>query len=129
MNMVPFTIEDLYGGLGECHGLLRDEGENLCFEFRTQDSLAGLIRSRVREVRIPVKELVSVQLTKGWLGTTWLGVTIVIQAAKLDTLKEVPRSSQGRVELSIARKDADAAEKFVASLHEEDGKSDGEGRS
>ncbi len=121
MNMVPFTINELYGGLGECHGLLRDEGENLCFEFQTQDSLAGLIKSRVREVRIPVKELVSVTLTKGWLGTSWMGVTIVIQATKLDTLKDIPRSSQGRVELSIARKDRDAAEKFVANLHEDDG--------
>jgi hypothetical protein len=64
--------------------------------------------------------LVSVTLTKGWLGTTWLGVTIVIQAAKLETLRDVPRSSQGRVELSIARKDRDAAEKFVANLHESD---------
>jgi hypothetical protein len=51
MNMVPFKIDDLYGGLGECHGLLRDEGENLCFEFQTQDSLAGVLKSRVREVR------------------------------------------------------------------------------
>jgi hypothetical protein len=119
MIMVPFTIDDLYGGLGECHGLLRDEGETLCFEFQTQDSLAGLIKSRVREVRVPVKELVSVTLTKGWLGTTWLGVTIVIQAAKLESLKDVPRSSQGRVELSIARKDREAAEKFVANLHED----------
>lgn len=120
MNMVPFTIGDLYGGLGECHGLLRDEGDHLGFEFQTQDSLAGLIRSSVKEVRAPLKELVSVTLTKGWLGTTWLGVTIVIQAARLETLKDVPGMNQGRVELSIARKDRDAAEKLVADLHEAD---------
>jgi hypothetical protein len=118
MNMVPFTIGDLYGGLGECHGLLRDEGEHVCLEFQTQDSLAGVIKSRVQEVRAPVKDLVSVTLTKGWLGTTWLGVTIVIQAARLETLKDVPGVMQGRVELSIARKDRDAAERFVADLHE-----------
>src|SRR5262249_8354394 len=119
MNMVPFSIGDLYGGLGECHGLLRDEGENLYFEFQTQDSLAGVIKSPVREVRVPVKDLVSVTLTKGWLGTTWLGVTIVIQAARLETLKEVPGTSQGRVELSIARKDREAADRLVANLHED----------
>jgi hypothetical protein len=120
MNMVPFTIGDLYGGLGECHGLLRDDGDHLAFEFQTQDSLAGIIRSNVKEVRVPLKELVSVTLTKGWLGTTWLGVTIVIQAARLETLKDVPGMNQGRVELSIARKDRDAAERLVADLHEPD---------
>src|SRR5262245_60903702 len=116
MNMVPFTIGDLYGGFGECHGLLRDEGEQLCFEFQTKDSLAGLIKSRVREVRVPVKELVSVTLPKGWLGRSWLGVTMVIQATRLKTLKDVPGTTQGRVELSIARKDRDAAEQLVATF-------------
>ena len=120
MNTVPFTIGDLYGGLGECHGLLRDEGEHLGFEFQTRDSVAGIIKSGVKQVRVPLKELVSVSLTKGWLGTSWLGVKIVVQAGRLETLKDVPGMSQGRVELSIARKDRDAAEKFVADLHQSD---------
>ena len=118
MNTVPFTIGDLYGGLGECHGLLRDEGEYLCFEFQTKDSVAGIFKSGVKNVRVALKDLVSVTLTKGWLGTSWLGVKIVIQAARLETLMDVPRMSQGRVELSIARKDRELAEKLVADLHE-----------
>src|SRR5262249_10159901 len=118
MNAVPFTIGDLYAGFGECHGLLRDEGEYLSFEFQTRDTVAGIIKSSVNQVRVPLKELVSVTLTKGWLGTSWLGVKIVIQAAGLETLKNVPGMSQGRVELSIARRDRDVAEKFVIDLHE-----------
>jgi hypothetical protein len=36
----------------------------------------------------------------------------------METLKDLPAMSQGRVELSVARKDRDAAERFVASLYE-----------
>jgi len=118
MNAVPFTIGDLYGGFGECHGLLREEGENLCFEFQTKDNIAGIIKSGVRHVRVPIRDLVSVTLTKGWLGITWLGVKIVIQSSDLKSLQGVPGMSGGRVELSVARKDCGAAERFVADLHE-----------
>ena len=119
MNAVPFTI-DLFGGLGQCEGLLRDEGQHLTLEFQNVDTLAGIFKSGVREVRVPLKDLVSVTLTKGWLGTSWMGVTIVLQAARMETLQEVPGMSQGRVELSVARKDRDTAEQFVANLHRND---------
>ena len=119
MNTVPFTV-DLFGGLGKCEGLLRDEGEHLVLEFQNKDAVAGILKSDVREVRVPLKDLVSVTLTKGWLGTSWLGVTIVLQSGRMETLKDVPGMSQGRAELSIARKDRDAAEKFVAGLYQDE---------
>lgn len=120
MNAVPFTVDNVYAGFGECHGLLRDEGDHLCLEFQVKDAMVGLMKSAVKEVRVPIKDLVSVTLTKGWLGMTWLGVKIGIQAARLETLRDVPGMSQGRVELSIARKDCAAAEAFVANLHHQD---------
>ncbi|QVL32673.1 hypothetical protein KIH39_01780 [Telmatocola sphagniphila] len=119
MNPVPFTVK-LYGGLGECQGLLQDEGANITIEFQKVDSLAGVLKSGIRKVSIPLKELISVTLTKGWLGTSWMGVTIVLQAARIETLKDIPGMSHGRVEFSVARKNRDAAEKFVADLHQED---------
>ena len=117
MNAVPFTIE-LFGGLGQCDGLLRDEGKQLAMEFQIKDSLAGLIKTNVRKVQIPLKDLVSVTLTKGWLGSSWLGVKIVLQAARMEIVQDVPGMNQGRVELSVARKDRDLAEQFVSDLHQ-----------
>ena len=119
MNAVPFTV-DLFGGLGQCEGLLRDEGAHLVLEFQNKDAVAGIFKSGVQQVRVPLKELVSVTLTKGWLGTSWLSVTIVLQSGRMETLQDVPGMSQGRVELSVARKDRDAAEQFVAGLHQEE---------
>jgi hypothetical protein len=118
MNACPFSL-DLYGGLGRCEGIIRDEGSHISLEFQNMDAVAGIIKSDVRIVKIPMKELVSVTITKGWLGTSWMGVKIVLQSAKMETLKDVPGMTQGKVELSVARKDRDAAEKFVAGLHEQ----------
>ncbi len=123
-NSVPFTIGNLYAGFGHCHGLLRDEGDHLDFEFQVQDKLAGIIKSDVRRVKVALKDLASVTLTKGWLGTSWLGTKIVIQAAHMETLKDGPGMSQGRVELSIARKDREAAERLVADLYETEKETD-----
>lgn len=119
MNAVPFSIE-FFGGLGRCEGLLQDDGDHVVLEFQNKDTVAGILKSAVRQVRVPLKDLVSVTLTKGWLGTSWLGVTIVLQAARMDTLKDVPGMSQGRIELKVARKNRDVAEKFVAGLHQEE---------
>ena len=118
MNMVPFSIE-LFGGFGKCEGLLRHEGEKLVFEFENREALLGLIKSGVQKASVPLKDLVSVTISKGWLGNSWLGVTIVLQAARMEALQDVPGMKQGRVELSVARKDRHAAEKFVEGLHED----------
>ena len=118
MNAVPFMLERLYGGFGQCDGLLRDEGDHLALEFQIKDALAGILKTGVRQARIPTAELVSVTLTKGWLGNTWLGVSINLQAARMETFKDLPGATQGRLELRVARKDVAAAEQFVAGLHE-----------
>jgi hypothetical protein len=120
MTAVPFTVGHLYGGFGQCDGLLRDEGEHLALEFQIKDALAGILKTGIRQTRIPTADLVSVTLTKGWLGNTWLGVTITLQAARMETFKDLPGATQGRLELRVARKDSAAAERFVAGLHEHD---------
>jgi hypothetical protein len=117
IDALPFTIGEIYAGLGECHGLLRDEGEHLTIEFQVQDSIAGVLKSKVRQVQIPLDEIVSLTLTKGWLGTSWLGVKVVIKTSRLETVKGVPGASQGRVELGIGRKDVETAEIFVTHFY------------
>lgn len=119
MDVIPFTLGNLYAGFGKCEGLLREEDGHLCMEFQIKDNIAGLLKTGVQQVRIPLRDLISVTLTKGWLGNCWLGVKIVLQAARMEVLEQMPGASQGRIELSIARKDRNAAEQFVAGLYEQ----------
>jgi hypothetical protein len=122
MNTVPFTLDNVWAGFGQGEGLLRDEGTHLCLEYQLKDAVVGAFKGGLKQVRIPLKDLVSVTLTKGWLGKYWLGTKIVIQAARMDVLQDMPGASQGRIEVSVSKKDRDAAEKFVADLHEHDEK-------
>jgi len=113
MNAVPFDYEELYGGLANCHGLVRLDRKDLCLEFQVKDAVVGVLKSDVKEVRIPTSELASVRLEHHWFG---LSTKLAIQTNRLEAAKDVPGMNQGRLVLSIARRDRPAAERLVAEL-------------
>jgi hypothetical protein len=118
---VPFTINSLYAGLGQCHGILYDEGEHFRFEYQVQDSIGGVFKGGVKQVSIPVSQIIAVDLVKGWLGITKMGVKIVIQSNNLNTFKQLPGTSQGKMELSVTASNAKLAEEFVNGLYRTEG--------
>ncbi len=96
------------------------EGNTFRFEFQIKDSLAGLLKTDVKEVRIPGKEIDSVQLMRKWWGTSKQGVKLVLQATGLATFKDIPGASQRQLILSVARRDVDMAQAFVDGLYTEE---------
>ena len=118
LKAVPFTLDNVWAGFGQGAGLLHYEGTQLCLEYQLKDTVVGAVKSGLKQVRIPLKDLVSVNLTKGWLGTSFPGLKIVIQATRMDVLRDMPSASQGRIELHITSKNRDAAEELIAALYE-----------
>ena len=120
MNVVPFKghTGGFYDFLAESRGLLKDEGDYLTLEVQQQDVWFGILKSAVQSIRIPVSEVVSLGLTKGWLGAYSLCGKLVLQTTNVELLSELPAASQGRVRLTIARKDIEAAELFVEDFHD-----------
>jgi hypothetical protein len=123
MDTIPFTLSDVFAGFGDGEGLLRNEGAHLALEYQVKDGIFGLLKGDLKVVLIPIDEVVSVTLTKGWFGTRW-GVKIVIQCDGMDIVRDIPSASQGRLELCIAAKDVEAAEAFVYYLYDEANPSD-----
>jgi hypothetical protein len=119
MNVVPFKFQT--GGFSdlifEGRGLLKDEGDYLALEFQQQDVWFRVFKSAVQLIRVPVDEVVSLELTKGWLGAYSLCAPMILQTTNLQLLDDLPAASQGRVQLKIARKDVEAAEHFVEDFH------------
>jgi hypothetical protein len=114
MNAVPVWVGYQYGGLAECAGLLRDEGDSLVLEYQIKESFIGdLLRSKVREARIPRETLSSVTLRKTWLG---LKTELVIQTTRMEPVADVPGMSQGKLVLVVAETDRPAAERLIADL-------------
>jgi hypothetical protein len=110
---LPVSLGHPYGGLAECEGLLRLETLELVLEYQTRDSVLGIVKSGVREARIPRDQIASVTIEKGWFGT---GTKIMIQTTRLKPVGDIPGMTQGRLVFGIASKDFPVAETLVADL-------------
>ncbi len=102
--------------LAKCEGLLRIEDGDLVLEYQTKDAVVGILKSNVREARIPRDMLASVTIRKeGWFG---FGTKVVIHTTRMQPVPgtDIPGMTQGRLVLDVARENAPAAEKLVADM-------------
>ena len=114
MNAVPVWLGYQYGGLAECSGLLRDEGDDLVLEYQSKEALIGdMLRSSVRQARIPRELLASIVLKKTWLG---FKTQLVIRTTTLAPLANVPGMDKGVLVLQVAKNDREAAERLLADF-------------
>ena len=139
MNIVPIVM---YQGLSAVHGMVRDEGDQLCLELQpdedpvvvrvncpncslpvavrrsqmkdSEDAVVDPITSRIQQVRIPRTDVVSITLQRSLFG---LVTNLVIQLAHMEPVKDLAGIKQGRLVLNVARKDREAAQAFVAVLN------------
>jgi hypothetical protein len=63
--------------------------------------LVGLVKSGIKEVRIPLADLVFVVVERRWFG---LSTNLVIQISRMAAVKDVPGMAQARLVLGIERK-------------------------
>ncbi len=109
---VPFAISSVYEGFAEVNGILRFAGGELTMQFQVKDSILGAVKSALRDVRIPPSAIESVSFTPGWLSHQ-----LVIQCNDMTAISHLPTSKGGRVALTIARADQEAAERLVSAVH------------
>jgi hypothetical protein len=115
MQWVPFTVA-LSAGL-ECRGMLYDEADHFRFDYQLTDSKQATPKTLLKQLRLPVSHVVSLNLVKGWQGQTWSGVRLVMEVSKADVLADFPSVKQNRVELLISKANVPLAEAFVQGLY------------
>jgi len=108
---VPFEITNLNHGFQKASGLIKLEEEQILCEFRVVDAFLGMIKSDVKETRIPLSDLHSVKFKKGFFRSK-----IIFEAQSLRVFDRVPGSEQGEWEVSIKRKDRDEARDLVSKI-------------
>ncbi len=109
---VPFAISSVYEGFAEANGILKFTGGELTMQFQVKDSILGAVKSALRDVRISPSALESVSFTPGWLSHQ-----LVIQCNDMTAISHLPTSKSGRVALTIAKSDQEAAERLVSAVH------------
>lgn len=111
---VPFSINK-QGERQLCTGMLYRDVNELCFDLKLTDTSIGF-GTIPRRVSIPVDELQSIELKKGWQSREWKGITIVVRTNLAHSMREMPGAQQGRVELSISSANSLLADAFVHEL-------------
>lgn len=111
MHTIPFSISDAYEGLADVEGLARFEADVLTLEFEAKDAFFGVLKSGVKEVRLALNDLVSVDFSKKMFRAT---LTLRVRSMKL--LEEVPGSKRAELKLRFSRKHRDDAHTLASQL-------------
>ena len=114
---LPFSFSDVYGGFAEAHGLARLEESELVLEFEVKDAVLGVIKSGLKDVRIPLSDIASVRIKKGWFSSK-----VVVCTTSLAALADVPTADQAQVTLRVKRANKALALSFVGAVQAKLGK-------
>lgn len=116
MQWVPFTVALSAGH--ECRGMLYDEADHFRFEYQVVDTKNFTAhKTQVKQLRLPVSHVQSVNLVKGWQGQQWSGVRLLIEADTVDAFEDFPAIKHNRIELAVSKSNVPLAEAFVQELY------------
>ncbi len=98
-------------GLSEIEGIGKFSPAGIVLEFESK--FLGLVKSGVKESRLPLTEILDIKFKKGVLK---YGAKIEIRLKSLAKLSELPYE-RGKITLKIRRDDHERADEAVKNLH------------
>lgn len=111
-HITPFKLAQSDNFLMESSGIIRLEAKHLIIEYQSRDSVIGLVKSGVNEVRLSLNDVQHITFKKGFFTNT-----MRIQAKAMRAFEKVPGSIQGAVELNVKRTDRKNAEYLVSAAN------------
>jgi hypothetical protein len=109
---VPFKTEGAHG-LTTVDGIAKFSSAGIILEFETK--IIGLVKTGVKEVRLPVGEILDVKFRKGFMKRF---VKIEIRMTTFTKLSEVPNEN-GKITLKLIHDDFERGREAVARLHKD----------
>jgi hypothetical protein len=109
--IVPFKVPDLFGGLAEGRGIATATPLELRLEFRVKENVLNLIKSSVKEVRIPRAEIGSIRLKRGLFRDK-----LSVRVKSLTALEDLPGCDNCDITLLVARRDREQSDDMVVLL-------------
>lgn len=108
---IPFTLPEVYQGLAEGHGRASVDERGLHLEYRIEDAVFGVLKSRVHEMNIPFEDIDDILFSDYWYRRR-----IVVHLRSMRSLANLPTSKSGRIDLKIARASRGRAREFFSYL-------------
>lgn len=109
---VPFKSESAHG-LSSVNGVAKFSPAGIVLEFESK--WFGLVGSGVKEVRLPIGEILDIKFRKGVFKR---GAKIIIRTKTFATLAELP-NQDGKLTLKLERDDFERGESAVAQLQKD----------
>jgi hypothetical protein len=109
---VPFKSEK-HSGLSEINGVAKFSSAGIVLEFESK--LFGLIANGVKEVRVPLSEILDVEFKKGVFRR---GAKIVLRTKTFAALADLPHQD-GKVTLKLDKRDFERGSAAVEQLQRE----------
>lgn len=109
---LPFKIDDIYEGLAESEGLLCFEADSLKLEFSTKDSIFGVIKSKVKNVYIPLDKIKIIEHKKGFFNDK-----VFIFCNSMKIVERIPGSEGNEVKMMIKKKYRQDAQVFASKIN------------
>jgi hypothetical protein len=109
---VPFKTETAHG-LSQINGVAKFSSAGVVLEFESK--LFGVIPGGVKEVRVPLQELLDVKFKKGVFR---YGAKIEIRTKSFAALAALPNNN-GRVTLKLGRDDFELGQSAVARIQKD----------
>jgi len=109
---VPFKTESAHG-LSQINGVAKFSSAGVVLEFESK--LFGILPGGVKEVRIPMGELLDIKFRKGLFKR---GAKIEIRTKTFAVLAALPNNN-GKVTLKLVRDDFERAESAVAQIQKD----------
>ena len=111
MSSLPFSIP-MYAGLAKADGLVRLEGNTLVLEFQVQDRALGVLKSELKELRIPIFEIEHLELANGLLRKPRLRV----QTETMRVSRQIPGAEHGTFFLTLDNAHRLAARHLISTV-------------
>lgn len=109
---VPFTTDDIYGGMAEGYGIARlVHPDTLRIEIEVRDCF-GATKLSLKTVDIPIEDLSSIRYRSGFFKDK-----ITIQADSITAIGEVPSATHGSLNLYTKKADAALAQQLTMDIH------------
>lgn len=104
---VQFEIPEINHGLKQAQGLIKLWKNGLEMEFEV--SLLGVFKNGVETVRIPYKNLNSIEYKKGWFRDK-----VILKGASMKVFEDIPGTEVATCELKVKRKYRDKAQSLIS---------------
>jgi hypothetical protein len=111
MASLPFSIS-VYAGLAKANGLVRQDGNALVLEFEIKDRALGMLRSDLKELRVPIQDIEQITLKTNWFRPPRL----IVQTGTMRISRQVPGSRHGTFELTIDHDHQLAAKNLISRV-------------